>query len=68
MRNIAFSFVLITGILSADACSKKQADTAQSPSTEITSEAASPNDSPATVIMTDGSRYRGALISKNAHK
>jgi hypothetical protein len=65
MRSIALSFVLITGLLAAGACSKKQADTAQTPSTEITSEAASPNDNPATVIMTDGSRYRGALISKN---
>jgi hypothetical protein len=31
----------------------------------VAAEAASPNASPATVTMADGSRYRGALISKN---
>jgi hypothetical protein len=66
MRRVACSFVLITGLLGTGACSKKQAETAQIPPTEVTPEVASPNDSPATVTMTDGSRYRGALISKNA--
>src|SRR6476659_6983367 len=65
MRKAVISFVLVAGVLTTGACSKKQ-DTAQTPPAgEITPEAASPNDSPATVTMTDGSRYRGALISKN---
>jgi hypothetical protein len=65
MRSVAFSFVLVTALLATGACSKKQVETAQTPPSEVTPEAASPNGSPATVTMTDGSRYHGALISKN---
>jgi hypothetical protein len=65
MRRVSLSFVLVTGLLATGACSKKQVETAQTPPTEVTPEAASPNDSPATVTLTDGSRYHGALISKD---
>jgi hypothetical protein len=65
MRKVVISLVLVTGLLATAACSKKQVETAQTPPGEVTPEAASPNDSPATVTMTDGSHYRGALVSKN---
>lgn len=65
MRNVVLSFVLVTGLLAAGACSKNHVDTAQTPPGEVTPETASPTDSPATVTMTDGSRYHGALVSKS---
>lgn len=64
MKKLVISFVLATGILATGACSKK-VDTAKASPGEVTPEAASPNDSPATVTMTDGSQYQGALVSKN---
>ncbi len=65
MRKVVVPFLLLTVILATGACSQKQLETAQATSGETTPEAASPNDSPATVTMADGSRYRGLLISKN---
>lgn len=65
MRKLVISFVLAVGILGTGACSKKQVETAKTVPGEVTTEAASPNDGPATVTMTDGSQYHGALVSKN---
>ncbi|MGI9075682.1 MAG: hypothetical protein ACR2JB_31120 [Bryobacteraceae bacterium] len=65
MKRVALSFVVVAGLIATGACSKKQVETAQTPPVEVTPEAASPNDSPAMVTLTDGSSYHGALISKN---
>jgi hypothetical protein len=65
MGKVVTSFVLMVGLLATHACSKKQVETAQSPVSEVTPEAAAPSDSPAKVTMTDGSQYQGALVSKN---
>jgi hypothetical protein len=65
MGKVVTSFVLMAGLLATHACSKKQVETAQTPASEVTPEAAAPSDSPATVTMTDGSQYHGALVSKN---
>src|SRR4051794_20243422 len=65
MRKLVISFVLAVGILGTGACGKKQVETAKTVPGEVTPEAASPNDGPATVTMTDGSQYHGALVSKN---
>jgi hypothetical protein len=65
MRKLVISFVLVVGILGTGACSKKQVEAAKTVPGEVTPEAASPNDGPATVTMTDGSQYHGALVSKN---
>ena len=65
MRKVVFSFALVAGILVTGACSKKQVDTVQPTSAEVTPGAASPSESYAMVTMADGSRYRGQLISKS---
>lgn len=65
MRKVVIPFVLMIGVLAISACNKKKQDVASDPGGEISSQSASPNDSPAIVTMTDGSRYRGTLVSKN---
>jgi hypothetical protein len=65
MIKIVIACALVTGIVVTGGCSKKQLETTQTPSGEVAAEAVSPNDSPATVTMADGSRYHGALIAKN---
>ncbi|MEJ7606093.1 MAG: hypothetical protein WKF37_07460 [Bryobacteraceae bacterium] len=55
MKRTATSVLLVAGILATTACNRTQPDLAQ----------IVPDDRPSTVTMTDGSRYRGALVSKN---
>jgi len=66
VKTAVISFVIAAGILGTGACSRKQpAQVTQDQAGDVASEAAAPNDSPATVLMKDGSRYRGSLVSKN---
>ncbi|MBC8165315.1 MAG: hypothetical protein H7Y20_05505 [Bryobacteraceae bacterium] len=58
-KNISISFVLAAGMLLTTACSRKQSEIGQNGSGEVTPETS------ATVTMTDGSKYRGLLVSKN---
>ena len=58
MKTTVISFVVAAAVLATGACSKNQLG-------EPTSQSAAPSDSVATVTMSDGSRYRGSLVSKN---
>jgi hypothetical protein len=64
MRNLAISFVLIIGTIATSACNKKPSDIGPASMGEVTPESASPNESLATVTISDGTHYQGALISK----
>lgn len=65
MRNVVIPFVLVVGVLATSACNKKQQDIGQTTAGEVSPGSISPSDSLATVTMTDGSRYRGAFVSKS---
>jgi hypothetical protein len=65
MRIVSISFVLVLGVLVTSACNKKNQDIGQTPTGAIALNSASTSEGPATVTMTDGSRYWGALVSKN---
>jgi hypothetical protein len=60
MREVVISFALLACIFVTGACSRKQVNSAQ-PGEAATA----PSESYAMVTMSDGSRYRGQLISKS---
>lgn len=65
MRSSVISLVLVLGVLATSACNKRQEVIGQTATGEIAPGSISPSDTPATVIMTDGGRYRGAFVSKS---
>lgn len=80
MKKLSLSLVAALGLLVAGSCGKKPAEQAQtnatqapangaapgtpSPNGDIAPAAAAPNDLPAVVTLTDGSKYTGTLVSK----
>jgi hypothetical protein len=68
MKITAASLFIVFGILILGGCSKQPANQAVEPTNaagETSAAQASPSDLPATVTLTDGSRYNGVLVSKN---